>query len=122
MPRRTRLTDAGPMMTEASAGAGGDGIPVLWEFATWVSLDQQLITVRLGEKQPPSRVERIAHQWYLPQGVGRLRDGRCDLPDVEPSWFVRTIRRARVTAPARMRPQRTMSAWSTWSPTPMSVR
>lgn len=88
--------DGQPKLIEATARGGGDGIPTLWELATGVSLERILLDALLGRRGPTPVVRRWAEQWFLPQGVGRLRDVRCDLAGVEPNWFTTSVARAPV--------------------------
>ncbi|MGW9552961.1 ATP-grasp domain-containing protein [Nocardiopsis sp. NPDC055551] len=86
-----RLDQSGtPHLMEIAARTPGDGLLALYELATGLPLEEQIIRVTLAERAEYPRPVRVARQVYLRHPLGVLEDVRLDWPDVAASWVGET--------------------------------
>ncbi|WP_347177454.1 ATP-grasp domain-containing protein [Glycomyces sp. L485] len=86
-----RLDDTGtPRLMEIAARTPGDGLLPLYELATGLPLEDQIIRIALGERADYPRPARVARQVYLEHPLGVLEDVRLDWPGVTASWIGET--------------------------------
>ncbi|MEU6818474.1 ATP-grasp domain-containing protein [Streptomyces sp. NPDC046860] len=82
-----RIGDDGrPVLMEVAARPPGDGLCVLYELATGVSLERQIIRIALGEPVAYPAPTRFARQVYLEHTPGILRDVSVEGFGVAPAW------------------------------------
>ncbi|GAA2149841.1 hypothetical protein GCM10009760_43470 [Kitasatospora kazusensis] len=75
-----------PYLMEIAARTPGDGICVLYELATGLPLEPEIIKIALGEPAFYPMPSRFARQIYLEHTPGFLRDVTVDGFDAQPQW------------------------------------
>lgn len=79
-------SDGTPYLMEIAARTPGDGLLPLYELATGLPMEPEIIRICLGETASYAAPARYARQVYLDHPVGRLDDVRVDFPHVTVCW------------------------------------
>lgn len=83
-----RIGAAGrPFLMEVAARTPGDGLMVLYQLATGVPLEPEILRIALGEPASYPAPRRYARQVYLEHEAGVLDDVTVNWPDVVPDWI-----------------------------------
>lgn len=78
--------DGRPFLIEVAARTPGDGLLPLYELATGLPMEPEIIRICLGETASYPAPRRFARQVYLEHPVGRLEDVRADFPGSAITW------------------------------------
>lgn len=78
--------DGRPVLMEIAARTPGDGLCTLYELATGVPLEPEIVRIALGEPAAYPAPARVARQVYLEHTGGILCDVTVDGFGVAPSW------------------------------------
>jgi biotin carboxylase len=78
--------DGRPYLMEVAARTPGDGLTVLYQLATGLPLEPEIIRVALGEPTAYPQLRRYTRQVYLEHEPAVLHDVTVDWPGVEPIW------------------------------------
>ena len=79
--------DGRPRLMEIAGRTPGDGLLVLYQLATGLPLEPEIIRIALGEPASYPPPSRYARQVYLEHETGELAGVTVDWPEVEPVWI-----------------------------------
>jgi ATP-grasp domain len=86
-----RIDEAGrPVLMEVAARTPGDALPLLYQLATGVPLEPEIMRIALGEQASYPSARRYARQVYLEHDSGVLEDVSVDWPGITPAWVGET--------------------------------
>ena len=76
-----------PVLMEIAARTPGDGLTVLYQLATGVPLEPEIVRIALREPARYPAPRRYARQLYLEHDEGVLEEVSLDWPGVQPQWI-----------------------------------